>query len=70
MEIEGVSVYKNRQLIANDKHKGETGSTSNGNTYSIKIGEYETGAEFKIKANVRGDTGNDSYGIVFIRRKE
>lgn len=70
LEIEGVSVYKNRQLITADKHLGETGSTSNDNTYIIKIDDYETGAEFKIKANVRGDIGNDTYGVVFIKKKE
>ena len=70
LEIEGVSVYKNRQLITEDRHKGETGTSSSENTYSVKINEYETGAEFKIKANVRGDIGNDSQGVVFIKKKD
>ncbi|WP_158285103.1 beta-N-acetylhexosaminidase [Arenibacter aquaticus] len=70
LEIEGVSVYKNRQLITEDRHKGETGPTSIDNTYNIKIDGYETGAEFIIKAKVRGDIGNDSYGVVFIKKKD
>ncbi|NKI28462.1 hypothetical protein HCG49_18080, partial [Arenibacter sp. 6A1] len=70
LEIEGISVYKNRQLITADKHLGETGTSSNANSYHIKIDEYETGAEFKIQAMVRGDIGNDSYGVVFIKKKE
>lgn len=70
LEIEEVSVYKNRQLITQDRHKGETGTSSSENTYRVKIDDYETGAEFKINATVRGDIGNDSNGVVFIRRKE
>ena len=70
LEIQGVSVYKNRQLVDVDKHLGSTGASSNGNSYQIKIDEYETGAEFKIQAMVRGDIGNDSNGVVLIRKKE
>lgn len=70
LEIEGVSVYKNRQLITQDGHKGETGTSSSDNTYRVKIDDYETGAEFKIKAKVRGDIGNDSYGVVFIKKTD
>ncbi|SIR31721.1 beta-N-acetylhexosaminidase [Maribacter ulvicola] len=70
LEIEEVSVYKNRKLITSDIHLGETGISSKENTYLLKIDAYETGAEFKIKTKVRGDIGNDSNGVVFIKKKE
>ncbi|MCM4169382.1 hypothetical protein KCTC52924_00415 [Arenibacter antarcticus] len=70
LEIEGISIYKNRQLIAEDKHLGSTGIYSIENTYRFKIDEYETGAEFKIKAMVRGDIGNNSNGVILIKNKD
>ena len=38
------------------------------NVYRLKITKYETGANYTIIANVMGDTGNDSNGVVLIKK--
>ncbi|MGQ7870938.1 beta-N-acetylhexosaminidase [Sunxiuqinia sp. sy24] len=69
LEIELVEVFKNGQKITEDHHPAFTGGTSKNNVYTFDIDDYETGAAFTIKATVRGDIGNDSYGAVFIKKK-
>jgi len=68
LEIDGIEVVKNdARVVAEDIHHGITGGSHKNNTYTIKIDSYETGASFKVKAQVYGDTGNDSNGVVLIR---
>lgn len=68
LDIDGIEVVKNdQQTVAKDIHHGTTGGTHKNNTYTLKIDSYETGATFKIKAQVYGDTGDDSNGMVLIR---
>ena len=69
LEIESIEVFKNRKKIREIIHPAFAGATSKDNMYSFDIDEYETGAAFTIKARVRGDSGNDSYGAVFLKRK-
>ena len=69
LDIDGIAVYKNQRKIAEDRHHGFTGGQKRKNTYTFKIDEYETGAEFKIKADIYGDEGDDSKGLIFIKRK-
>ncbi|WP_215224597.1 hypothetical protein [Echinicola shivajiensis] len=68
LEIERVDVFKNGQKLVSDVHKGFTGASSSGNTYEVGIEDYETGAAFTVKANVKGDGGRESYGAVFIKK--
>ena len=68
LDIDGIKVVKNDvQTVAQDIHHGITGASHKNNTYKIKIDDYETGASFKVKAQVYGDTGDDTNGIVLIR---
>jgi hexosaminidase len=69
LDIQSVEVYKNGNKITEDIHDGFTGGQSKNNIYKFTIDQYETGAGFTIKAKVRGDLGNDSYGVVFIKKK-
>jgi len=69
LDIDGVEVLKNdRPTPAKDIHHGYTGGKSKGNTYTVKIADYETGASYTIRAAIYGDIGTDSNGLVFIRR--
>ncbi len=71
LDIDGIEVVKNdAQIVARDIHHGITGASHKNNTYTVEIDDYETGASFKVKAPVYGDTGNDSNGVVLIRRTE
>ena len=68
LEIDGIEVVKNgQQVVAKDIHHGFTGSQHKNNQYTVTIKGFETGASYKIRAQVYGDTGTDSNGAVFIR---
>jgi len=69
LEIDLVEVFKNGNKITEDDHPAFTGSNSKNNIYTFTIDDYETGAAFTIRAKVRGDVGNDSYGAVFMKKK-
>lgn len=69
LDIQSVEVFKNGNKITEDIHDGFTGGENKNNVYKFTIDEYETGAAFTIKAKVRGDLGNDSNGVVFIKSK-
>jgi len=69
LDIHRVTIVKNdREQIAEDKHFGFTGGKAKDNQYKVTIKAYETGAAFKIVAWVCGDVGNDSNGVVLIRK--
>ena len=68
LDIDGIEVVKNdKDSVAKETHRGFTGGKSKGNTYTVKIDDYETGASYKINAMIYGDVGSDSNGLVFIR---
>ena len=68
LDIEKVEVLVNGKVVAADKHYGTTGGQNKNNVYRLKITKYETGANYTIIANVMGDTGNDSNGVVLIKK--
>lgn len=69
LEIDGITIVRNdAEVVANDTHHGITGSSNSNNEYRVKITDYQTGASFKVKAMVYGDTGNQSNGLVLIRK--
>lgn len=69
LELSGIEVVRNDLVpVANDKHKGFAGKRSRGNSYHIHVGNYETGASFKIKAMLHTQKGQDTNGLVLIRR--
>ena len=68
LDIDSIEVVKNdNEVVAKDVHHGVTGGKSKGNTYKVKIDDYETGASYKINAMIYGDVGSDSNGLIFIR---
>ena len=70
LDIDSIEVVKNdNEVVAKDVHHGVTGGKSKGNTYTVKIADYETGASYTIRAAIYGDIGTDSNGLVFIKRR-
>ncbi len=70
LDIDGIEVVRNgSDPVARNIHHGFTGSSQNANAYTIKVDNYQTGASFKVKAMIYGDTGDDSNGVVLIRRQ-
>ena len=68
LDINAIEIYKNGVKTAEDIHFGYTGTEQSNNIYRFKINDYETGAEFTIKAKVRGDISNHTNGVVFIKK--
>lgn len=69
LDIDGITIVRNdTDPVGKDIHHGFTGSSAKDNTYTVNVKNYQTGASFKIKAMIYGDTGNDSNGIVLIRK--
>ncbi len=69
LEITKVEIVVNNKVVATDRHFGFTGGSSKNNSYTVDVKEYETGANFYIRATIRGDLNNNSNGIVFIKKK-
>ena len=71
LDIAGIEVVRNDTVhVDEDIHHGYTGRATKDNTYTIKVANYETGASFKIKAQVYGDIGKDSNGVVLIKKQQ
>ncbi len=70
LEIDGIKILRNdSEVVAADEHHGFTGSQHKDNVYKVKIKDYQTGASFKIVAQVYGDEGSNTEGVVLIKRK-
>ncbi len=70
LDIDSIEVVRNDTTpVDKDIHHGYTGGSRRDNTYHVRVKNYETGASFKIKAMIYGDEGDDSNGVVLIRRK-
>jgi hexosaminidase len=70
LDIEKVEVIVNGKVVAADEHHGTTGAQHQNNVYMLKITDFETGANYTVRARIMGDTGNDSNGQVFLLLKD
>lgn len=68
--IRKVSLLRNGQEIIADAHDGETGSKSSNNTYRLPLEGHRNGAKYTLRAEIKGDGGNDSRGGVSLDRSE
>lgn len=70
LDIDGIRVVRNdTDPVGEDIHHGFTGGQAENNTYRIDVSNYQTGASFKIKAQIYGDESDDSNGVVLIRKE-
>jgi hexosaminidase len=69
LDIKSIAIYKSGKLFKEINQFGYTGGSHNNNIYKFKIDNFETGSDYSIKAQVRGDVGNDSKGAIFIKKK-
>jgi hexosaminidase len=70
LDIDGIEVVRNDvDPVDKDMHHGFTGAHSKDNTYHITVNNYQTGASFKVKAQIYGDVDQNSNGVVLIRKK-
>lgn len=67
LEIKGVRLYCNGELISADYHPGVTGATSEYNAYRLNVQWFERLRSYVLEADVRGDIGPDSRGNIYLR---
>ncbi|MGC4048082.1 MAG: family 20 glycosylhydrolase [Armatimonas sp.] len=70
LDIDKIELFRNQETtpLAADVHHGFTGGAKKDNVYTLKVDDYQTGARFTIRAYVYGHQGNDSNGLVFIKK--
>lgn len=64
-----VALGQDGREIQRDAHPGRTGLEHVNNDYRLTLGELALNANYSLKAAVRSDGGNDSYGAVLVKRK-
>ncbi|MBI9016454.1 MAG: alpha-N-acetylglucosaminidase [Phycisphaerae bacterium] len=69
LDIESVELLKNGEVVAVDKHKGATGNDHVNNDYQLQLKEVAFGTKYEIRAKVRSDGGNDSFGYICLTKK-
>lgn len=68
LDIEWVALLVNGREIARDTHAGSTGHVHTANTYRLSTGGLVFNGKYTLKARVRTHGGNDSNGMVSIRK--
>lgn len=69
LEIEGIVVFKNNRVFNDDMNQQLVSKENGVAHFQFKVDNYETGAEYTIRAKVKGLNGNNSNGVIFIKKK-
>jgi hexosaminidase len=67
LEIEKILVFKNNSFFTDDINMQILSDENNVVTYQFEVDNYETGAEYTVKAIVKTRNGNDSNGVIFLK---
>jgi hypothetical protein len=51
--------------VARDDHAGFTGANPKKPGYTLELPTFKPGARYTVRAQVAGDGGTDSYGVVY-----
>ena len=68
LAIESVGLYEEGKLVSEDKHTGASGVLKKNVTYKVNLPALKKGAKYTLKAQVKGDAGNDSRGIAYLKK--
>lgn len=64
----GLRVLKRNEEVAKAGNNGAAGNYKNSATYTFTIDSFEAGTPFYIETEMGGNNGNDSYGLLFIKK--
>jgi len=64
LRIDWVALLEDGAEIARDAHTGLTGGHSRNPVYVLKVPVAKPGARYTLRAQVAGDGGTDSMGVV------
>ena len=68
LQIEWTALTADGIELVRDTHLGETGNRQWNNSYKLKVDRLVDGAKYGIKARIKGNGGQDSYGMVTVRK--
>lgn len=69
LKIHNLALYEGGKKITEDKHEGWTGIENDANTYTIVLKKLRTGLDaYTLRATVSGEAGNDSQGVLQIKK--
>jgi len=68
LDIDKVELLANGSVVAMDIHHGFTGGATKDNAYTLKIKGYVSGVAYTLSAHIYGDEGNDSNGVVLLKK--
>lgn len=67
--IERVELLAGDQVVATDRHRGETGTVHRSNRYELSLPDHQTDLTYTLRASARSEGGTDSNGTVFIDKE-
>jgi len=68
--IRKVELLRDGKIIATDTHDGESGGKAVNNSYRLPVSSHRNGAKYVLRAEIKGDGGNDSRGGISLDRAE
>lgn len=68
LDIDGIEILANGNVIAADAHYGRTGLAHVDNVWQVNLKSVPKGAKIELRAKVRGDGGGDSNGEITVTR--
>jgi hexosaminidase len=67
LDIDGVQLLEDSQVVAEDNHSGRTGDGNVANVFHLRPASVKPGARYSIRASVRSAGGTDSNGTIYLR---
>lgn len=68
LDIEWIEILVNGQVAARVEHHGITGNFDRDNSYDFTLASVPAGAKIELKARVRADGGDDSNGVIYLKK--
>jgi len=68
--ISWAALYEDGVEVSRDEHEGWSGTKKEHNVYRLTMPRRKPGASYTVRARLRADGGDRSYGIVFIKPAE
>ena len=56
-------------VLGKDDQPGHTGVSASHNVYRFKIANHSPGAQYVLRAEIKGDGGTDSYGDISVAKE-
>lgn len=68
LQMRNVELLRDGKVIAKDPHEGESGGRSINAAYRLPVDGHQSGARYTLRAELRADGGNDSFGGISLER--